>query len=99
MTLTIELPPELEHRLEEEAARRGQAPAEFVTAVVAEKLGVPPAMAVPEEVLYAGLPRRDPAELVELARMQGVKPLDFDELMQADFWPEEESVDESPASR
>jgi hypothetical protein len=40
MTLVIELPPELEQRLEEEAARHGQAPAEFVRAAVEEKLGV-----------------------------------------------------------
>ena len=32
--------------------------------------------------------------VLELARQQGVKPLDFDELLQADFWPEEESTDE-----
>jgi predicted transcriptional regulator len=38
MTLTIELPPELERCLEEEAARRGQAPAEFAQAAVEEKL-------------------------------------------------------------
>ena len=38
MTLTIELLPETERRLEEEAARRGQAPAEFVRAAVEEKL-------------------------------------------------------------
>jgi hypothetical protein len=42
MTLTIELPPELERRLAEEAARHGQAPAEFVRAVVEEKLAVAP---------------------------------------------------------
>jgi hypothetical protein len=42
MTLLIELPPELEQRLEEEAARRGQAPAEFVRAVVEEKLAATP---------------------------------------------------------
>ena len=38
MTLTIELPPETERRLEEEAARQGQAPADFVRAAVEEKL-------------------------------------------------------------
>jgi hypothetical protein len=48
----------------------------------------------PTADVYAGLPRRDPAELVELARQQGVKPLDFERLMQADFWPDEESADE-----
>jgi hypothetical protein len=43
MTLTIELPPEMEQRLEEEAARLGKAPAEFVRAVVEEKLAASPA--------------------------------------------------------
>jgi metal-responsive CopG/Arc/MetJ family transcriptional regulator len=42
MTLMIELPTELAQRLEEEAARRGQAPAEFVRAAVEEKLSVSP---------------------------------------------------------
>jgi hypothetical protein len=40
MTLMVELSPELAQRLEEEAARRGQEPAEFVRAVVAEKLAL-----------------------------------------------------------
>ena len=43
MTLTIELPPEMEQRLEEEAARQGKAPAEFVRAAVEEKLAASPA--------------------------------------------------------
>ncbi|MCI0488424.1 MAG: hypothetical protein L0229_17685 [Blastocatellia bacterium] len=35
------------------------------------------------------------AKLVSMAEEQGVKPLDFDALMvKADFWPEDESVDE-----
>jgi predicted DNA-binding protein len=38
MTITIELPPELKQQLEEEAARQGQAPADYVRAVVEEKL-------------------------------------------------------------
>jgi predicted transcriptional regulator len=40
MTLEVELSPELAQRLEEEAARRGQEPAEFVRAAVEEKLAV-----------------------------------------------------------
>jgi len=43
MTLTIELPPELERRLQEEAVRHGQAPAEFVRTAVEEKLASAPA--------------------------------------------------------
>jgi predicted DNA-binding protein len=42
MTLTIELPPEMERRLQEAAARHGQAPAEFVRAAVEEKLAGSP---------------------------------------------------------
>jgi hypothetical protein len=35
------------------------------------------------------------ARLMKLAEEQGVKPLDFDELRKkADFWPEDESIDE-----
>jgi hypothetical protein len=35
------------------------------------------------------------ARLMKLAEEQGVKPLDFDALQkQADFWPEDESIDE-----
>ena len=38
MTLMIDLPPELERRLEEEAAQRGQAPAEFARTVLEDRL-------------------------------------------------------------
>jgi hypothetical protein len=44
MTLTIEWPPEIEQRLTEAAARQGRAPAEYVRAVVEEKLAAPPTM-------------------------------------------------------
>src|SRR5262249_10004147 len=58
MTLEIDLPPELERRLAEEAARCSQAPADYVRAVIEEKLSA----AAPHRrsALYAGLPRRDP---------------------------------------
>jgi hypothetical protein len=42
MTLMIELPPELEQRLEEEAARRGQDVGTFARAVLEEKLAAAP---------------------------------------------------------
>ncbi len=48
MTLTIELPPEMERRLKEEAERHGQAPAEFVRAAVEEKLAASPAASLKE---------------------------------------------------
>ena len=38
MTLTIDLPPEMERRLEAEAARTGRTPPEFVRDLVSEKL-------------------------------------------------------------
>jgi predicted transcriptional regulator len=38
MTLTIELPPELEQRLAEEAARQGQAPGDFARAVLEDRI-------------------------------------------------------------
>jgi predicted transcriptional regulator len=92
MTLTIELSQELARRLEEEAARHGQEPAEYVRAALEEKL----AAAGPgrEASLYAGLPRRSPRELVELAQQQGAPvAVRFEDLL-GDFWPEDESADE-----
>jgi predicted transcriptional regulator len=38
MTLTIELPPELERRLADEAARQGQAPGDFARAVLEARI-------------------------------------------------------------
>ena len=38
MTLTIELPPELEQRLAEEASRLGQAPGDFARTVLEDRL-------------------------------------------------------------
>ena len=38
MTLTIELPPEMEVWLEQEATRSGQAPADFVRSVLHDRL-------------------------------------------------------------
>jgi plasmid stability protein len=91
MTLAIDLPPDLEKRLKEEAARHGQAPADYARAVIEEKLsdGTPR-----RRDPYAGLPRRDPQELIQLARQQGAQvPLRFDEL-KGSFWPEDEDADE-----
>jgi hypothetical protein len=100
MTLTIDLPPELAQQLAQEAARYGQAPAEYVRAVIVEKLtGAPSSPGEgPAASLYAGLPRRDPRELADRAREQGA-PLSvhFDDLL-GDFWPEDESADEFMAT-
>jgi predicted transcriptional regulator len=91
MTLTIELPPELARRLEEQASRSGQAPAEYARAVLEEKLA---GAVVEVGSVYAGLPRRDPRELADLARQQGAPTaVRFEDLL-GNFWPEEESADE-----
>jgi hypothetical protein len=92
MTLLIDLPPKLERRLVEEAARHGLAPADYVRAVIEEKLAVSSVNTASSP--YAGLPRRDPQELIELGRQQGAQvPLSFDDL-QGSFWPEDEGADE-----
>jgi plasmid stability protein len=96
MTLTIDLPQELAQRLEEEAARHGQAPAEYARAALEEKLAA--AGSGPEGSLYAGLPRRSPRELIDLARQQGAPvAVRFEDLL-GDFWPENESADEFMAT-
>ena len=43
---------------------------------------------------YTGLSRRAPEDLQALARSQGVQPLQFESLVQANFWPEDEGADE-----
>jgi len=92
MTLTIDLPTELQQRLEEEAARHGQAPAEFVRTAIEEKLAADADDR--HQRLYIGLPRRDTQELVELARQQGAPiAVRFEDLL-GDFWPEDETADE-----
>src|SRR4051794_18994726 len=84
MTLTIELPPELEQRLLEEAARRSQDAQEFARSILQERLAAPDVEAdgclerTPEQMLadfFARSPRHSPAELVELARQQGIQPV------------------------
>jgi len=90
MTLTIELSPDLERRLAEEAARRGQAEGEFVREVLEERLaplGGPDRHGerTPAQMLddfFARFPRSTPEELAELARQQGVHPLPgFEQLL------------------
>ena len=53
----------------------------------------------PAEDALADQPAPEPTEaqrrLMKLAEEQGVKPLDFDALLaKADFWPEDESIDD-----
>ena len=90
--LTINVKPELEQRLQEEAAKRGQAVEEYAGALLEATLAIP--SGADANSIWAGLPRRAPEELDALAIAQGA-PLAarFEDLI-GDFWPEDESCDE-----
>jgi plasmid stability protein len=92
MTLTIELPPELEQRLEQAAARHGQAAAEYARRVLEERLLEvrPPSPTDP----WAGMPRRPWSEVIDLAREQGASLSARLEELAGNFWPEDETCDE-----
>jgi hypothetical protein len=91
----IELTPELERRLEREAARHGQKPQEFARTVLEERLTGLTASASPDlESLFADLPRRTPEEVQAFLRAQGATPVERFEDLLGDFWPAGESVDE-----
>jgi hypothetical protein len=102
MTLTIQLPPDQKRRLEEEASRSGQTPEEYALELITKRLAAPeperrqltPAETRDAVPLYRGLPRRDPSELIELARQQGAPLAARVEDLKGDFWPEEESTEE-----
>src|SRR5438094_8343161 len=49
MTLVIDLPPDLERRLEEEAALKGQAAQDYARTILAEQLRQPPVTEIPAE--------------------------------------------------
>jgi hypothetical protein len=82
MALMIELSPELERRLAEKAARRGQGEEEFARTVLEERLALTGELdqseeRTPKQILadfFARFPRSAPEELAELARQQGVQP-------------------------
>jgi hypothetical protein len=97
MTLTLELPPEIMRRLEEEATRRGQTVSEYARSVLEHGLA-PHAPPRPDEEalgnLFEGIPRRSAEDLIALAREQGVKPVERFEDLLGDFWPEDERVDD-----
>jgi hypothetical protein len=89
--LTLNLSPDLERQLCEEAAKRGQAVEEYARIVL--ETGLASAEAADSDP-YAGLLRRSPEELDALARAQGVPlVIDVDELV-GDFWPDDETCDE-----
>lgn len=90
--LRIEMPPELEERLREEAGKHGQKAADYARALLEASLG----NAQPNEgpPAWAGLARRRPEDLDDLARVQGAPlAVRFDDLI-GDFWPDDESSDE-----
>ena len=95
MTLTIDLPPEMERRLEQEAARRGQNARDFARTVLEEKLASLTSGG-PEDIeaLFAKLPRATPEEVQSFLRAQGARPVERFEDLLGDFWPENESVDD-----
>ena len=68
MTLMIDLPPELERQLHEEAARTGQAPEEFARGAVEEKLAA----------IAAGQGKRNQG-MLELLRQWREEPPDPEE--------------------
>lgn len=92
MTLTIELPPELEQRLEQAAAERGQAAADYARTVLEEKLLQTLPSSPPDT--WSGLPRRPWSEVIELAREQGASLSARVDELAGDFWPEDETCDE-----
>jgi hypothetical protein len=88
MTLMLELSPELAQRLEEEAARHGQAPSEFAQAVVEEKLTAAPTVREREEQVqrnHAALAllrqwRQEDTENPDLSPVPVVSPLSLREV-------------------
>jgi hypothetical protein len=87
MTLIVELPPEMERRLEEEAARRGQDTGAVARALLEEKLASLP----PGERTW---PRASAAEVAALLEAAGTRPVSKLRELEGDFWPDHESVDE-----
>jgi hypothetical protein len=96
-TLQIDISRELKRELQHEAERRGQSMEEVAAAALEERFAPHAAKAgIPDEVrsLFEGLPRRSPADLLALAKLQGVKPVERFEDLLGDFWPEDETCDE-----
>jgi hypothetical protein len=95
-SLRIDITPELEQRLREEAAKRGQPVSGYARTVLEASLPAPPDVA--DDSIWKGLPRRAPEELDALARSQGAPLAVRAEDRIGDFWPEDESCDEFVAS-
>jgi hypothetical protein len=95
-SLRIDLTPELEQRLREEARKRGQRVSDYARMVLEASLPAPPDVA--DDSIWRGLPRRAPEELDALARSQGAPLAVRAEDLIGDFWPEDETCDEFIAS-
>jgi hypothetical protein len=101
MTLTLDLSPELERQLAQEAAHRGQSVDACVRTLLEERLRLPSAerKLTPEERRdavpdYRGLHRGSLRDLAELARQQGA-PLSVDwDAMPEDLEPDADTCDE-----
>jgi hypothetical protein len=80
MSLHIDLPPPIVRWLEQEAARRGQSVNDYARVLLEEVITA--AMRRPEQTLPGGVQPRSPAELLALAREQGIKPVErFEDLL------------------
>lgn len=94
--LRIAIPPDLERRLREEAAKRGQGVGDYARMVL--EAGLPAPAQVHDDAIWNGLPHHAPEELDALARSQGAPLAVHAEDLIGDFWPEDESCDEFIAS-
>ena len=98
MSVQIDLPRELEREQACEAARRGQSLSGYLLAVLGQRRTA----AGDAEAVFAGfwrdLPRRSPADLVALAKAQGIQPVtNLDAITGG--WLEHDSVDDFLAAR
>jgi hypothetical protein len=92
MALIIDLTPDLERRLADEAARLGQPAELFARAILEERLTPPGGTnrrdgRTPEQILgdyFARCPRASPEDLAVLAREQGIEPVSDFALLRGD---------------
>jgi len=96
MTLVIQLSPDMEQRLQQEAARNGQPAGDFARAVLEERLA---GARTPASDPYAGLERATAEEAQTLIRTQGVQPVDRFENLIGSPWPDALSTDDSDVVR
>jgi hypothetical protein len=83
MTLTIELDQDLEHRIEQEAARRGELPGDYVRAILTVHVPGAPVLEPSHDIIQATLDRigrKTPEDLAVLARDQGIRTATIESL-------------------